>query len=61
MKALQEKRLPQQNKINQLETALAEIIANVSQRGFYGTAGIVLNVQDGQIQHIRASVERMMK
>jgi hypothetical protein len=52
---------PQQNKIQQVETALAKLLADSSQRGFYGEAGITLSVQDGVIQHIRVAMEKMIK
>jgi hypothetical protein len=52
---------PQDNKIEQIESALAKIIAESSQRGFYGEAGLTLSVQDGRIQHIRVAIERMIK
>ena len=52
---------PQLNKIEQVETALAKLIAESSERGFYGEAGITLSVQDGRIQHIRVALERMIK
>ena len=52
---------PQTNKIEQAESALAKLIAESSQRGFYGEAGITLSVQDGRIQHIRVALERMIK
>jgi hypothetical protein len=49
------------NKLAQAQAEFARVIADASQRGFYGTAGLVLSVQDGHIQHIRVSVERMIK
>lgn len=52
---------PQQNKIQQVENALAKLLADSSQRGFYGEAGITLSVQDGVIQHIRVAMVRMIK
>ncbi len=52
---------PQTNKIQQVETALAKLLSELSQRGFYGEAGIKLSVQDGSIQHIRVALERMIK
>ena len=51
----------QHNKITQLETAMAKLLAEVSRRGYYGTAGVILNVQDGRIQHIRVSTDRLLK
>ncbi len=47
------------NKTQQALAALREILADVSQRGYYGTAGIELAVQDGTIQHIRRRTERI--
>lgn len=52
---------PQSNKIQQVETALAKLLADSSQRGFYGQAGLTLSVQDGVIQHVRVAIERMIK
>ena len=51
----------QLTKIEQLEAALAKLIADSSQRGFYGEAGLTVSVQDGVIQHIRVAIERMIK
>jgi hypothetical protein len=53
--------MPQGNKIEQIEAALAKLLADLSQRGFYGEAGLTLSVQDGRIQHIRVAMERMIK
>jgi len=49
------------NKIEQTEKVFAKLMADASQRGFYGTAGVTLSVQDGFIQHIRVTTERMIK
>src|SRR3990172_6747240 len=48
-------------KVAQLQMILAEILAEVLRRGFHGTAGVELSVQDGTIQHIRRKVERIEK
>jgi hypothetical protein len=48
-------------KVEQLETALAEILAESLRRGFYGKAAIELAIQDGTIQNIRRLVERIDK
>ena len=45
----------------QAQTALAEILAEATRRGFFGTAGVEISVQDGAIQHIRRKVDRMEK
>ena len=52
---------PQTNKIERVEQALAQLLADASRRGFYGEAGLTLSVQDGRIQHIRVAIERMIK
>ncbi|MBN2579249.1 MAG: hypothetical protein JXB10_09680 [Pirellulales bacterium] len=48
-------------KLAQLEKALAELLAEVLRRGFFGTAEIQVSIQDGTIQHIRRKVERVEK
>jgi len=48
-------------KVAQLESALAEILAEALRRGFFGTAAVELSVQDGTIQHIRRKVDRIEK
>jgi hypothetical protein len=49
------------NKVEQAEMAFAQLLADASRRGFYGTAGLTLSIQDGRIQHIRVALERMIK
>ena len=39
-----------EEKVSLVRAALAEILAETLQRGFHGTAGIEVNVQDGTIQ-----------
>jgi len=48
-------------KLAQLQSALAEMLAEALRRGFFGRAVVELNVQDGTIQHIRRTVERIEK
>jgi hypothetical protein len=48
-----------QQMIQRLETAMAAMFADVLRRGFHGTAGIEVGVQDGTIQNIRRRVERI--
>jgi hypothetical protein len=50
-----------QQKVSQLRAALAEMLIEILRRGFHGTAGIELRVQDGTIQHIRRRIERIEK
>ena len=44
-----------------LQQALDELLRESLRRGFFGTAAVELNVQDGTIQHIRRKVERIEK
>jgi hypothetical protein len=46
-------------KVNQLEAAMAELLAESLRRGFHGKAAIELAIQDGTIQHIRRLIERI--
>jgi hypothetical protein len=48
-------------KVAQLQSIVAEMLAEALRRGFFGTAAIELSVQDGTIQHIRRTVERIEK
>ena len=48
-----------QRKMAQLRGALGKMLAEVLRRGFFGTAGVELVIQDGTIQSIRRKVERI--
>jgi hypothetical protein len=48
-------------KVAQVQAALADLLKESLQRGFFGTAAVELNIQDGTIQHIRRMVERIEK
>jgi hypothetical protein len=48
-------------KAEQATEAFARLLADASRRGFYGTAGLTLSIQDGHIQHIRVAMEKMIK
>ena len=48
-------------RINSAERVLSEILVETTRRGFYGTAGVELSIQDGAIQTIRRRVERIEK
>jgi hypothetical protein len=49
------------NKAEQAQEAFVRLLADASRRGYYGTAGLTLSIQDGRIQHIRVAMERMIK
>ena len=60
--ALREKTIPgNAKKLSQLQKIIAETLAETLCQGFYGTARIELSVQDGTIQHIRRTIERIEK
>jgi hypothetical protein len=46
-------------KVAQLQSLMAEMLAEALRRGFFGTAAVEVSVQDGTIQHIRRTVERI--
>lgn len=46
-------------KVAQLETALRQALGEALRRGFYGSVGLELSVQDGTIQQWRRRVERV--
>jgi hypothetical protein len=48
-------------RVTQLEAALAELLVEVLRRGYNGRALIELSIQDGVIQHIRRTLERLEK
>jgi len=50
-----------ERKLGQVEAELAEILKEVLRRGFFGTAGIELSVQDGVIQHVRSRMEKIVR
>ncbi len=49
------------DKRDQAQAEFARLIENVCGRGFYGTASVTVNVQDGHIQYTRVNVERMIR
>jgi hypothetical protein len=48
-------------RVEQLQKTWAEILAAVLRRGFFGTAEVEVNIQDGSIQHIRRKIEQIEK
>ena len=46
---------------DQAKAEFAKLIENVCGRGFFGTASVTVNVQDGHIQYTRVNVERMIR
>jgi len=52
---------PNEKKLRQLESSLAAILVQVLQRGFWGTVGVEVSVQDGTIQHVRSRMEQIVR
>ena len=50
-----------EKKLGQIETELGEILKQITRRGFHGTGGVEVSVQDGTIQHIRSRMERIVR
>jgi hypothetical protein len=45
----------------QAQAEFTKLLSAAESRGFHGTASITVSVQDGHIQHMRVSVERMIR
>ena len=48
-------------KMDQIQSTMAEMLTGVLKRGFHGTAALEMTVQDGTIQHICRKVEQVEK
>ncbi len=48
-----------QRKVAQLQEAVGELLAQVLRRGFFGSVEVELTIQDGTIQTIRRTMERV--
>ena len=49
------------NKAEQAQHAFADMLIEASQRGFHGTMSLSLIIQDGRIQYLRTSSERVVR
>ena len=61
MKTATSKPMNSHPKASQAQQEFAKLLSTASIRGFHGTAGITLSVQDGHIQHLKIHLERMVK
>ena len=50
-----------EKKLSQVESELVEVLKQITRRGFHGTGGVEVSVQDGTIQHIRSRMERILR
>jgi hypothetical protein len=49
------------SKRSQAQAEFAKLLSAAETRGFHGTASITVSVQDGHIQNMRVSVDRMIR
>jgi len=49
------------DKASQAEQEFAKLLSAAQAPGFYGTASLTVNLQDGHIQHLRIAIDRMIK
>jgi hypothetical protein len=54
-------RQPKQNKRQQAQDEFSRLLDAAGARGFYGTASVTVIVQDGAIQQLKVSVDRMIR
>lgn len=52
---------PRGGRAHDAQAAFAELLAASSQRGFYGSVTLSMNVQDGFIQQVRVTTERVVR
>lgn len=52
---------PKIDKSAQAKAEFARLLQAVQLRGYYGTATLTVSLQDGCVQHLRISTERMVK
>lgn len=52
---------PRGGRAHDAQAAFAELLAASSQRGFYGAVTLSMNVQDGFIQQVRVTTERVVR
>ena len=48
-------------KIQQAQQAFVDLLSESTQSGFYGSASLTINVQDGHIQHVRVATEKTLR
>ena len=48
-------------KTGQAEQAFVDLLTEACHPGFFGSASLSFTIQDGRIQHVRVSTERVLK
>ncbi len=54
-------RMPKTDNREQAQAEFAKLMAMARTPGFYGTASLTVCVQDGAIQHLKVTVDRMIR
>ena len=54
------RRTPKAGKAAQAESAFVALVSEATRRGFYGAVTLTLKSQDGRIQHVALSTERVL-
>ncbi len=49
------------SKRSQAQAEFVKLLSAAETRGFHGTASLTVSVQDGHIQNLRVSVDRMIR
>lgn len=52
---------PKTSKAEQAQAAFAQLLADVSRRGFYGNASLTFSVQDGSLQQLKVMLEKVIR
>ncbi len=55
------KKAPGGGKAREAEIGFASLLSEASQRGFFGTVTLTVNVQDGFIQQVRLASDRVVR
>ena len=48
-----------ERRVNRLKASMQEMLVEALHRGFFGTVTLEVGVQDGTIQHVRSTMERI--
>ena len=48
-------------KARDAELAFVDLLSEATRRGYFGTVSLTLHVQDGFIQHVKVTTERLVK
>lgn len=61
MPVIRQRATDKKGKLHLAQDAFQDLLKESLQHGFHGAASLTLSVQDGHIQHLKVSVEKMIK